>query len=170
MTAKTERVHVQVKFGGKEETFEGTVEETWLLLGKFYGEFIPTFEVAQKLWLSVDVAALAKDCEGLIAFSPEGANLLIPQTKLTDNETLAMWLLSSYLGHKLNILGSDQLSKEELQTKLGKSGKITSTRLGELVKNTWAIKTVDDKFKITTFGVSQMQKDALPRIIAKTGV
>jgi hypothetical protein len=77
----------------------------------------------------VDIEALARDCEGLIAFSPEGANLLVPKTKLTDNETLALWLLASYLGYKLNLLGNDALSKEELQGKLSKSSKITSTRL-----------------------------------------
>jgi hypothetical protein len=170
LSTKTDKVHVQIKYNGAEKTFEGSVEETWLLLGKFFGEFIPSFEFARKLWLSVDVQALARDCEGLIAFSPEGASLLVPKNKLTDNERLALWLLASYLGQKLNLLGSDTLTKDELQTKLGKSGKITSTRLGELVKTDWVAKTEDEKFKMTTFGVAQMQKDALLRIIAKTGI
>jgi hypothetical protein len=170
LTAKTERVHVQVKYKDVEKTFEGTVEETWLLLGKFFGEFIPSFDVARKLWLSVDMQALARDCEGLIAFTPEGASILVPKNKLTDNETLALWLLASYLGQKLNLLDSAAVSKEELQAKLGKSGKITSTRLGELVKTDWVTKTADEKFVITTFGVSAMQKEVLPRIIAKTGI
>jgi hypothetical protein len=165
-----DKVHIQVKYKNTEQTYEGPVEETWLLLGKFFGEFIPSFEVAQKLWLNVDLQRLANDCEGLIAFSSEGANVLVPKTKLTDNETLAMWLLASYLGFRLSLLSSDILSKEELQAKLGKSGKITSTRLGELVKGEWAMKTADDKYRLTSFGVSQMQKDALPRIIAKTGI
>jgi hypothetical protein len=170
LTEKTERVHVQVKYKDLEKTFEGTIEETWLLLGKFFGEFIPSFDVAHKLWLSVDMQALARDCEGLIAFTPEGASILVPKNKLTDNETLALWLLASYLGQKLNLLDSAALSKEELQAKLSKSGKITSTRLGELVKTDWVTKTADEKFVITTFGVSAMQKEVLPRIIAKTGI
>jgi hypothetical protein len=170
LTEKTERAHVQLKYKDVEKTFEGTVEETWLLLGKFFGEFIPSFDVARKLWLSVDMQALARDCEGLIAFTPEGASILVPKNKLTDNETLALWLLASYLGQKLNLLDSVALSKEELQAKLGKSGKITSTRLGELVKTDWVAKTANEKFVITTFGVSVMQKEVLPRIIAKTGI
>ncbi len=168
MTEKPAKVTVHVKYKDVEKTFEGSVEETWLLLNKFYAEFIPSFETAQKLQLSVDVQALAKNCEGLIAFSPEGPNVLVPMNKLTDNETLALWLLASYLGHKLNLLLGDALSKDELQLRLGKSGKITSTRLGELVKNGWIAKTEDDKFKMTTFGVAQMQKEILPRIHAKT--
>jgi hypothetical protein len=164
------KVHVQVKYGDVEQTFEGNIEETWLLLSKFFGEFIATFDVARKLALSVDAQKLARDCEGLIAFSSEGANILVAKNKLTDNETLALWLLASYLGHKLGLVGSDSVSKEDLQAKLGKSAKITSTRLGELVKMDWAAKTEDDRFRMTTFGVTQMQRDVLPRIIAKTGI
>jgi hypothetical protein len=170
LTSKPEKVSVQVKYKGVEKTFEGSIEETWLLLNKFYMEFVPSFDVASKLWLSVDAQKLARDCEGLIVFSSEGANLLVPQSKLTDNETLALWLLASYLGSKLNLVDGDAVSKEQLKAKLGKSAKITSTRLGELVKMDWATKTADDKYRMTTFGVSQMQRDVLPRIIAKTGI
>lgn len=167
MTEKTEKVTVHIKYRDVEKTFSAPMEETWLLLRKFFNEFLPSFEAANKLWLSVDLQTLAKDCEGLIAFSKEGASLLVSKSKLTDNETLSLWLLASYMGHELGTLESDALSKEELQAKLGKSGKITSTRLGELVKNDVAMKTADEKFRITIFGIVQMQKEVLPRIRAK---
>ncbi len=170
MNEKTQKIRVQVKLGDAEQTFEGTAEETWLMLSRFYASFVPQFEVAGKLALSVDVAALARDCEGIIAFSSEGANLLVHKNKLTDNETLALCLLAAYLGKKLSLLGTDELSKDDLQAKLGKPSKTTSTRLGELVKNDWVRKTKNDNFRMTTFGVAQMQKDVLPRIISKTEI
>jgi hypothetical protein len=170
LTEKPAKVEVHIKYGDLEKTFSATPEETWLLLNEFFNEFLPSFEIANKLRLNVDLQQLTKDLEGLIAFSPEGPNLLVPKSKLTDNETLSLWLLASYLGHKLGLISSDALSKEELQAKLGKSGKITSTRLGELVKNDAVTKTADEKFRITTFGVVQMQKEALPKIKAKTSV
>ena len=168
MTEKVEKITAKVNYKGTEQTFQGTAQETWLMLNKFFSQLVPSFEIAQKLLLSVDVQSLAKDCEGLIAFSPEGPNILASKNRLTDNETLALWLLASYLGNKLNLLQTDALSKDELQARLGKSGKITSTRLGELVKNGMAAKNEDDTFKISTFGVSQMQKDIIPRIKSKT--
>ena len=168
MTEKTEKVTVHIKYRDVEKTFSAPLEETWLLLSKFFSEFVPSFEIANKLWLSVDLQRLAKDCEGLIAFSKEGASLLVPKSRLTDNETLSLWLLASYVGHELGMLENDALSKEELQAKLGKSGKITSTRLGELVKNDVVVKTADEKFRLTTFGVVQMQKEVLSKIKAKT--
>ena len=143
-------------------------EEAWLFLRKFFNDFLPSFEVANKLLLNVDLQQLAKDCEGLIAFSPEGANLLVSKSRLTDNETLLLWLLAGYLGQKLGIMKCDAVSKEELQVKLGKSSKITSTRLGELIKSDMIKKTADEKIKITTFGVAQLQKDLLSKIKAKT--
>jgi len=81
-----------------------------------------------------------------------------------------IWLTIYYLGCKLGIINSDSLSKDELQTKLGKSGKIVSTRLGELVKNGTVQRTTDEKFKTTTFGVVQTQKEVLPRIKTKINV
>jgi hypothetical protein len=168
LTEKPEKVAVQVKYKDVEKTFSATIEETWLLLNKFFNEFLPSFEIANKLWLRVDLQQLAKDCDGLVAFSREGPSLLVPKNKLTDNETLSLWLLAYYLGQKLGMMDSSALSKEELQAKLGKSGKITSTRLGELVKNDMVTKTAEDKFRITTFGVVQMQREILPRIKAKT--
>jgi hypothetical protein len=170
LTEEQDKVTVHVKYRGVENTFSASPEETWLSLSKFFSEFIPTFEIASKLWLSVDLQQLAKDCEGLIAFSKEGASLLVSKTKVTDNETLLLWLLAGHIGHKLGMLESDALSKEELQAKLGKSGKITSTRLGELVKSDTVVKTADEKFRLTTFGVVQMQKEILPKIRAKTNV
>ena len=167
MTEKPTNIEVHIKYKDLDETFSAPPEETWLLLSKFFNKFLPSFEIANKLRLSVDTQTLAKDCEGLIAFSEEGPNILVSKSKLTDNETLSIWLLASYLGHKMSLMTSDTLSKDELRVKLGKSGKITSTRLGELVKNDLVMKTADEKFKITTFGVIQMQKEILPKINAK---
>jgi len=163
------RVTVHVKYGDVEQTFTGSIEDVWVSVNKFFSEFVPSFEITRKLMLNVDLQKLVEECEGLIAFSPEGVNLLVSKDKLTDNETLGLQLLASYIGYKLGMMESDAVSREELQAKLGKSSKIVSTRLGELVKREIAAKTNDGKYKISTFGVVQMEKDFLPRIKAKIG-
>lgn len=165
-----DKVDVHLKYKELEKDFTATLQETWELLDQFFKEYLPAFDIAQKLTLSVDLQQLAKDLEGIAAFSAEGANLLVPKNKLTDNEALSLWLTAQYLGNKLGLLGSESLSKEELQTKLGKTGKIVSTRLGELVKTECAAKTPDDQYKITTFGIMMTQKDVIPKVRAKTGI
>jgi hypothetical protein len=169
LSAKPEKIHIQVKYKDIEQQFSAEPQEAWLLLNQFFKDIIPSFEIAQKLWLNIDVQQLAKDLKGMVAFSGDGASLLVPKNKLTDNEALLVWLAAYYLGFKLGLVGSDSLSKEELQAKLGKSGKITSTRLGELTKNNFVAKTADDQFRITTFGVLLVQKEALPKIKSKIG-
>ncbi len=171
MTEETNKIKVQIKYKNIEKTFSAEkLDDAWLLLDKFFHETIPSFEIANKLWLDVDLTKLATDLEGIIAFCSEGSSLLVPKGKLTDNETLILLLIASYTGHKLNNLETDSLSKEELQAKLGKSGKITSTRLGELVKNDMVARVNEDRFKITTHGIVQTQKDILPKIRAKTNI
>jgi hypothetical protein len=167
LSGKTEKVQIQLKYKDLEEQFAAEPQEAWLLINQFFKNFIPSFEIAQKICLNIDLQQLAKDLEGIAAFSSDGASLLIPKNKLTDNEALSIWLTAYYLGHKLGMVKTDVLSKDELQIKLGKSGKITSTRLGELSKNGLVQKTVDDKFRITIMGVVQTQKEIIPKIKSK---
>ena len=167
MSGKLEKIHVQIKYKGVEQQFFADPQETWLLLNQFFKDMIPSFEIAQKLWVNIDISRLAKDLNGIIIFSSDGASLLVPKNKLTDNEALLVWLAAHYLGNKLGLIDFDSLSKDQLQAILGKSGKITSTRLGELVKNNLAMKTADEKFRITTFGVLQLQKEVLSKIKSK---
>jgi hypothetical protein len=160
---------VQVRYRDVEKTFSGSAESVWLSLTRFFNEFLPSFEVARRLTLNIALQKLAKDCEGIIAFAKEGPCLLVPRNMLTDNETLNLLLLAGYLAHQLTNAETDEVSKEELQNRLGKDAKIASTRLGELVKNQTAAKTRDEKYKITTLGLMQLQKDIIPRIKAKMG-
>jgi hypothetical protein len=160
---------VHIRYKDVEKTLSGNPEEVWLLLNKFFYELLPSFETARKLTLSVDLKTLAKDTEKVLAFAEEGPYILVPRNKLTDNETLALLLLANHMGNRIGKTQADGLSKEELQAKLGKDAKITSTRLGELIKNEMVTRTSDDTYKITTFGLVQLQKDILPRIKARTG-
>jgi DNA-directed RNA polymerase subunit H (RpoH/RPB5) len=169
VSVKPEKIQVQIKYKGVEQQFSADPQEAWLLLNQFFKNTVPSFEIAQQLWLNIDIAQLAKDLNGIVAFSRDGPTLLVPKHKLTDNETLLVWLAGYYLGHELGFVNCDSLSKEELQTKLGKSSKITSTRLGELVKSDFAAKTAEEKFRITAFGELQLKKEVLPKIKSKMG-
>jgi len=120
--------------------------------------------VTRKVLLTVDLEKLVDDCRNVIAVAPEGPNLLVSKQKLTDNETLALNLLAAYVSNRLGLLNKDALSKEELQKKLGKSAKITSTRLGELSREELATKTEEGNYKITTIGIKRLQEEVLPKI------
>jgi len=158
-----ETITVHIKYREVEQTFIGNVNDVWISINRFFSEMIPAIEVARKALLTVDLEKLIDDCKNIIAVAPEGPSLLVSKQKLTDSETLALDLLGVYLGNKLGLLNFDALSKEELQAGLGKSAKITSTRLGELCREGLTIKTEEGNYKITTIGIKHLQ-EALPKI------
>ncbi|MCW4024838.1 MAG: hypothetical protein NWF01_07380 [Candidatus Bathyarchaeota archaeon] len=161
------KVEVHLKYGQLEEKLVDEPQEAWLQINNFFKNALPTFELAKKLALNVNVQKIASELEGLVAFSAEGANLLVSKAKLTDNEALLVWLLAQFVGCELGMVEQASLSKDALQIKLGKSSKIVSTRLGELVKNNCVTRTVDDHFRISSFGVLQAQKEVIPKIRSK---
>jgi len=165
-----ETITVHIKYGDLEQTFTGNVNDVWVSVNRFFSEMLPAFEVARKAVLTVDLEKLVEDSKNIIAVTPEGPSLLVSKQKLTDSENLALHLLAVYIGNKLGLLGKDILTKEELQAGLGKSAKITSTRLGELHREGLVAKTEEDHYKITTIGVKRLQEEVLPKIRAKIQV
>jgi hypothetical protein len=159
LTEPERKVTLTVKYQGAEQTFTGDANDVWVSVNKFFGEMIPTFDLARKVTLTIDLAKLIEDFKEVIAIAPEGPELLIPKDKLTDSEVLQFYLLAAYVGFRLGKRLTEAMTKEELQAKLGKSMKITATRLGELVKQGTVVKTDDGSFRIATIGVKKLQEE-----------
>jgi len=160
-------ITVHVKYGDVEKTFTGSVNDVWVSVNKFFSEMIPVFDIARKVTLTVDLAKLIEDFKDVISIAPEGPEVLIPKERLTDSETLQLHLLASYIGYRLGKLTNETMTKEELAAKLGKNMKITTTRLGELIKQGMMSKTEEGDCKITTLGLKMLQDEVLPRMRAK---
>ena len=157
--SESEQIMVHVKYGGVEKTFTGSVNDVWVSVNKFFSETVPAFDIARKVTLTVDLAKLIEDFKDVIAIAPEGPEVLIPKEKLTDSEILQYYLLAAYVGYRLGKRSTDAMSKEELQSKLGKNMKITTTRLGELVKQGNVVKTDEGNYKIATVAIKKLQEE-----------
>lgn len=163
-----DQVTVTIKYQDTEQTFTGNANQVWTSINKFFSEMIPALDTVKKAILTVDLETLIEDSKNIIAIAPEGPAILVSKQKLTDNETLTLHLIAAYIANKLG-QPKDYLTKEELQSGLGKSSKITSTRLGELIRDGNATKTQEGNYKITTIGIKRFQEEALPEIIQKLG-
>ena len=161
-----ESVTVHIKYQETEQTFTGDANQVWISINRFFSEMIPALQTVKKALLTVDLESLIEDCKNVIAVAPEGPVLLVSRQKLTDNETLTLQLLATYIGNKLG-QSKDYLTKEELQAGLGKNAKITSTRLGELCREGLATKTEEGNYHITTLGIKRSQEETLPEIREK---
>jgi len=161
-----ESVTVHIKYQETEQTFTGDANQVWISINRFFSEMIPALQTVKKALLTVDLESLIEDCKNVIAVAPEGPVLLVSRQKLTDNETLTLQLLATYIGNKLG-QSKDYLTKEELQAGLGKNAKITSTRLGELCREGLTTKTEEGNYRITTLGIKRSQEETLPEIREK---
>jgi len=161
-----EKVTVHIKYKDTEQTFTGDVNQVWSSINKFFTEMIPALHTIQKALLTVDLESLIEDCKNIVAIAPEGPVLLVSKQKLTDSEKLTLHFLATYIANKLGH-PKDYLTKEELQTGLGKNAKITSTRVGELIREGHATKTEEGNYRITALGIKRFQEEALPEIREK---
>jgi len=160
---EAERISVHVRYGDVEKTFTGSVNDVWVSVNKFFSEMVPAFDIARKVTLTVDLAKLIEDFKDVIAIAPEGPEVLIAKERLTDSETLQLYLLAAYIGYRLGKLTRETMTKEELQAKLGKTSKITSTRLGELVKEGSVVKTEEGNYRLATVAVKKLQDELKAR-------
>lgn len=163
------KVSVHLKFRDVEQTFVGNVNDVWFLINKFFSEMMPSLEILGNVMLTVDLQGLMQDCRDIVAITPEGIAVLVPKEQLTDNEALLLHLLAGYIAQKSGLAETSALSKDALQSSLGKSAKIISTRLGELTRKGQVVK-INDDYKISTIGIKMLQNELLPRLRAKTRV
>jgi hypothetical protein len=163
---KKENMTVNIIYQDFEQTFTGDPDQVWVSVNRFFGEMVPALNTVKKILLTVNLETLIEDCKKVLAIAPEGPVLLVSRDKLTDNETLTLHLLAAYIGNKLGH-SKKSLTKEKLQAGLGKNAKITSTRLGELIRDGCAVKTDEGNYKITTWGIWRLQRKDLPEIKQK---
>jgi hypothetical protein len=161
-----EEIKVHIKYKDTEQTFTGETNQVWSSINRFFTEIIPAIKTIKNALLTVDLETLIEDSKNVIALAQEGPVILVSKQRLTDTETIMLYLLASYIANKLG-QSKDFVSKEELQSGLGKSAKITSTRLGELIREGQATKTEEGNYKITTLGIKRFQEEVLPEIKEK---
>ncbi len=157
-------VTVHVKYGDVEETFSGDTNAVWVELNQFFSQMIPLFDAIQNMILTPDLGKVVEACKGVVAVTEEGPVVLIPKQKLTDNETLLLMLLAAWVSCKLGKTDKDELSGNKLQEWLGKNGKITGTRLGELRRERLVTKTENGEYRLSTLGIKRLVDDILPLI------
>jgi hypothetical protein len=160
-------ITVHIKYKDVEETFTGDVDNVWISINRFFSQTIPLFDAAHSAVLTVDLKQVIESSKDLVAVADEGPIVLVSKQKLTDNESLLLKLLAAYIGGKLGVLDKMWLSRDELQGWLGKSGKITGTRLGELCREGLAVKTEEGGYRLSTLGVIRLVDGALAQIRSK---
>ena len=159
-------VQARIKYKEIEQTFAGNADDVWISINHFFNHTIPTFKIAENIILTTDLEKIIKASKNIVAVSREGPVVLASKNKLTDIESLLLMLLSAYIGCKMGVSDRLWLSRDELKGWLGKSRKITGTRLGELCRQGLITKTTNG-YHLTVFGIKKLTDEVLPLIEAK---
>lgn len=155
---------MHIKYKDIEETFTGDVNNVWTSINRFFSQTIPLFDAARSAVLTVDLKKVIVASKGFVAVAEEGPVVLISKQKLTDTESLLLKLLAAYVGGQLGVLDKMWLSRDELQGWLGKSRKITGTRLGELCREGLAVKTEEGGYRLSALGINRLVDEVLAQI------
>jgi len=148
-------IDVSVEIGDKKAKFSGPVDEVIRSLLKFLMEIYPTIEIAHKLTLSIDLEEIAKKLEGIIAFSEDGINLLVPKEQLSIEELIVIYLLAQHIGYELGKSNAPSLSMTTLMSLTGSSAGTVAGRLSELVNRRSAERVSRGEYRITTMGIRE---------------
>jgi hypothetical protein len=164
MSSEEEKLEVSVKYGQLESHFVGTVDEVLRGVIGFISKVCPTYDLASRLVMTVDVEKLIEDLEGIIAITEEGLISTIPSDLLSDKEAIRLQLIKAYLGYRLARWDKETMSLGDIITETrGKTGAVAG-RLSEMVSDGLVKRVGRGEYQITTLGIKDFCETVLPKI------
>lgn len=164
MSSEEEKLEVSVKYGQFESHFVGTVDEALRGVIGFISKVCPTYDLASRLVMTVDVEKLIEDLEGIIAITEEGLVSTIPSDLLSDKEAIRLQLIKAYLGYRLARRDKETMSLGDIITETrGKTGAVAG-RLSEMVSDGLVKRVGRGEYQITTLGIEDFCETVLPKI------
>ena len=156
-----------MEYGETKMDLEGSPEDVIQAFLNFICKVYPAYPVVKDLALTVDLEALLRELSGVIAFTVEGAVVLVPKEqlgKLSVRELIALHLTKVYVGNNLGKVEKNSISIDELLTAIGGRIGALAGRLSEMVNEGFVERVGRGEYKITTYGVEQFQKKILPKV------
>jgi hypothetical protein len=114
--------------------------------------------------MSVDINDLAKDCEGILAVTPEGVVVTVPVDQLADRELLLLHLAKARIAQMLGKSDKDLVQSADLIAATKKSAGTVAGRLSELCGESLAERKGKGEYRVTTFGLHLFREQVLPKL------
>jgi len=163
-SSEEKKLEVSVKYGQLESRFTGTVDEVLRGVIGFISKVYPTYDLASRLVMVVDVEKLVEDLEGIIAITEEGLVSTIPSDLLSDKEAIRLQLIKTYLGYRFAKQDKETMSLGDIITETrGKPGAVAG-RLSEMAGNGLVVRAGKGEYRITTLGIKDFCDTVLPKI------
>ena len=168
LTSLPNVLEVQIRYGSLEKKIIGPPDQVAQEVLLFLNSAIPQLQLAARLALSIDISALAKACEGVLAVTPEGVVVTVPVDKLADRELLLLHLAKVRIAYLLGKSESGLVQSAELVASTKKSAGTVAGRLSELCGESLAERKGKGEYRATTLGLHVFQEQVLPKLKPRT--
>jgi len=157
-------LEVTIKYGAVEKKIIGQPEQVGVEVLTFLTKEIPELELASHLSLSVDLRELAKDCEGILAVTPEGVVVTVPVDKLADRELILLHLAQARIAQMLGKSDKDFVQSSDLIAATKRTAGTVAGRLSELCGESLAERKGKGEYRATTLGLHIFREQILPKL------
>jgi hypothetical protein len=163
-------LEVTIRYGTLEKRVTGPPEGVAKEVLTFLTSVIPQLELASKLSLSVDLAELAKACEGVVAVTPEGLVVTVPVDVLADRELILLHLAKARIGEMAGKTKTDTVQTSDLISATKRTSGTVAGRLSELCSESLAERKRKGEYRATTLGLHVFQQTVIPKLKQARGV
>ncbi len=165
MESGEDLLEVFARYKDMELRFKGKPDDVIKSFLRFIQQILPTYDLASRLVLTVDLEELLKNVEGIIAFTPEGPVVTIPKEKLSgERDAILLHLVKAYIGYRTGRLERDTLATGEITSLTGGKSSTVGARLSELASSGWVERVGRGEYRITTLGIRNFIEEVLPKI------
>ena len=105
MESEEDLLELSARYKDVELKFKGKPDDVIRSFLKFIQQILPTYDLASKLALTVDLEDLLRSLEGIIAFAPEGPVVTVSKEQLGgERDAILLHLVKAYVGYRTGML------------------------------------------------------------------
>ena len=153
-----------VRYRGLEKTVRGDPSSVVSELMGFFAKVMPGLEVISSISMSVDMEGLLRDCQGIVALTPEGLVVTAPVDFLPDRELILFHLALARLANSLGKAEGCTLTSGDLASKVKRSPGTIAGRVSELCSEGLVERVGKGEYRATTYGLDHFRRALLPKI------
>ncbi|MEM2739662.1 MAG: hypothetical protein QXQ29_02545 [Candidatus Bathyarchaeia archaeon] len=166
----TREIEVMVRKDNLQIEFKGSIDDVIRCLLKFISEIHPTWFLASKLTLKVDLVEVFEAMTGILAVGSEGPTVIVDRSRLTDIESIWLSLAKAWVAYQIGLSDDDTVTSKDIQRNTGVKPSTISARLSELANQRYLDKPRRGAYRLTSLGLKKLIEDIIPNIKSRVGV
>jgi len=153
----SDKLHIALMYGELRAEFEGEPEEAMRFLIRFIEDNLPSYSLARRITISVDVERLIAALEEYVGFSREDGFFLRPGFRdLPYSDQILVFLAKRRIEHMWGYSESASMGMKEITEGLGMGKGTSSARLTELLRKGLVKRLERGDYAITTSGLQEL--------------